>query len=102
MATRNSGSSRKAANTSPMIRLVGASIAFAFGRSMVTSSTAPRRSVSMGLVINSSFRSQLPHPDQRVDGDRALAWRKHEQGIDVELLDLFCMGRGKRSDRLDC
>ncbi len=54
MATRSAGSSRKAANTSPMRRLVGVSIALAFGRSKTTSRMAPLRVTLSGLSVMSS------------------------------------------------
>src|SRR5215208_4713141 len=93
MAQRRPGSSRKSANTSPMIRLVAASMALAFGRSIVTSSTVPRRSVLMGL----SLIGLLSQSDQGINGDSALARWKNQQGIDLELLERFPVRLGEAS-----
>src|SRR3982074_2583682 len=69
MATRSSGSSRKPANTSPMARLVAASIAFAFGRSSTTSSTAPLRVTRTGVSLTSrpERSQQLARDDVPLD-----------------------------------
>ena len=60
---------------SPIRRLVAASIAFALGRSIVTSSTAPRRSVRMGPLVmlvassaGSVHRPPRPGPAARAAG----------------------------------
>src|SRR5581483_4725703 len=82
MATRRSGSSRKRANSAPMIRLVAASIALALGRSSVTSRTAPRRAT---LTCASAIVLLLYQADERVRGDGAAARRADDERIDVEL-----------------
>ena len=43
-------------------------------------------------------RSWLPHPDQRVDGDRALPFGPDDQRVDVELLERVGMRLGEARD----
>ena len=60
-------------------------MAFALGRSSVTSRTAPRRS-SLTLRSRPCRASIcLHHPDERIAGDRSPPPRQHEERIDVEL-----------------
>src|SRR6056297_1085371 len=68
IAVRNSGSSRKSRNISPISRLVLRSIALALGRSSVTSRTWPRRSVFTELsdissLLGKGILSRIVVPD---------------------------------------
>src|SRR5687767_15929210 len=89
MAQRNAGSSRKPAKILPMRRLVSASMAFALGLSIVTSSTLPRRSVLIGSLISFS------HPDQGIDGHRPLPLGHDKQRIHIQFLERIGMDFSK-------
>src|SRR5439155_13645244 len=89
IATRRAGSSRNAANAWFRRRLAARSMAFAFGRSMVTSKTAPRVAVLMP-----SDMSVFLQADQSVDCHGARALRAHDDGIEVQLHQALEVGRG--------
>src|ERR1700674_4993748 len=69
IATRSSASSRKPANTSPIARLEAASMAFALGRSITTSRTAPLRVTRTGpsLMSRPKRSQQLARDDVPLD-----------------------------------
>ena len=68
IATLSSGSSRRRAKASPSRRLVAWSMAFTFGRSSVTSRTAPRRSTLTSSPMTSISLAAMA----RVPG---MAWK---------------------------
>src|SRR5882762_2260722 len=89
IATRSAGSSRKAVNTWFSRRLAARSMAFAFGRSMVTSKTVPRVAVLMP-----SDMSVFLQADQCVDCHGAKPGRAHDDGIEVQFHQALEVGRG--------
>src|SRR5256885_4381492 len=89
MATRSAGSSRNCVNTSFRRRLAARSMAFAFGRSMVTSKTAP-----WVAVLTPSDMSVFLQADQCVDCHGARAPRAHDDGIEVQFHQPLEVGRG--------
>src|SRR6516164_3418198 len=87
MATRSAGSLEKLLNTSFSRRLAARSMAFALGRSRVTSRIGPSVRVLMPaditvLLVRVRGSGQT---DQRVDRHRAAPARAHDDGIQVEL-----------------
>src|SRR6185436_6131855 len=94
MATRISGSSLNFMKTSPMMRLVAASMAFALGRLMVTSRMAPWRSVVMGEVMSVS-----PHTNQGIHCHSSLG--KHEQGVYIKFFDVGTVSFAEAGDGHD-
>src|SRR5947209_6095758 len=86
IATRSAGSSRNAVNTAFSRRLAARSMAFAFGRSIVTSKSAPRVAVLMpSIAVVSDMSGLLVQADQGVDCHGAAPRREHDHGIQVEL-----------------
>src|SRR4029077_9511360 len=69
-----------AVNTSLRRRLAARSMAFALGRSIVTSRIVP----SVAVLMPSDM-SRFLQADQRIDRHRAQAARPHDDGIQVEL-----------------
>ena len=71
-------------------------MAFAFGRSSVTSRTAPRRSSLTGSAMGHSTT-----PDKGIAGDGSAAFRQDEKRIDVELDQLVGVALREIRDRQD-
>src|SRR5690348_5287623 len=88
MQMRSAGSSRNCSNTLLSRRLAARSMAFAFGRSSVTSRTAPSTAVRTPpeeLWVRSDIAVLLRQADQGIHGHRARAGWPHDDGIDIEL-----------------
>src|ERR1700694_2010928 len=81
MATRSAGSSRNIVNTWLRRRLAARSMAFALGRSMVTSRTGPR----VAVLIPSDMSVLLNEANQCVDRHRAAPGGAHDDGIEIKL-----------------
>src|SRR5437899_736655 len=93
IATRSAGSSRNVVNTAFSRRLAARSMAFAFGRSIVTSKTAPRVAVLMpSIAVVSDMSGLLVQADQGVDCHGAAPRREHDHGIQVELDEALEVG----------
>src|SRR2546429_391395 len=93
IATRSAGSSRNAVNTAFSRRLAARSMAFAFGRSIVTSKTVPRVAVLMpSIAVVSDMSGLLVQADQGVDCHGAAPRRAHDHGIQVELDEALEVG----------
>src|SRR3974377_1020641 len=90
---RNAGSSRKAVNTSFSRRLAARSMAFALGRSMVTSRTTPLMAVRMPADDSARMSNSLHEADQRVDRDGAAPPGADDHGVQVELGETLDVGR---------
>src|SRR6185437_9117334 len=86
MQTRSAGSSRKAVKISFRRRLAARSMALAFGRSRVTSRTAPVVRVRIpARSLTSVISCLLGKANQRIDGHDAEAGGADDHGIEVEL-----------------